>query len=128
MNWVCYNAMMFFVLVLQLLYVLKESKVCCVMTPTAACEKSDMEADDSELEQLEPKSDLPVFLLDVNTDQGQEEDVLVDEIASADTSMVDDLAFVMPRLFPRLVYLGQFTPLKIITPGTTYTVSERRRS
>ena len=122
LSWVCYNAMMFFVLVLQLLYVLKESKVCCVMTPTAACEKSDMEADDSELEQLEPKSDLPVFLLDVNTDQGQEEDVLVDEIASADTSMVDDLAFVMPRLFPRLVYLGQFTPLKIITPGTTYTV------
>ena len=128
LNWVCYNAMMFFVLVLQLLYVLKESKVCSVMTPTAACEKSDMEADDSELEQLEPKSDLPVFLLDVNTDQGQEEDVLVDEIASADTSMVDDLAFVMPRLFPRLVYLEQFTPLKIITPGTTYTVSERWRS
>ena len=80
------------------------------------------------MEQLEHKSGLPVFLLDVNTDQGQEEDVRVDKIASADTFMVNDLAFVMPRLFPRLVYLRQITPLKILYPGTTYIVSERRRS
>ena len=54
--------------------------------------------------------------------------MLVDEIASADTLMVDDLAFVMPRLFPRLVYLRQIAPLKILSPGITYTASERMRS
>ena len=112
------------VLVLQLLLVFKDYNI----VTTVACNKFGLEVGDCEVELLHPKSSLLVFLLDVNTDQGQEEDVLVDEIASADTSMVDDLAFVMPRLFPRLVYLGQFTPLKIITPGTTYTVSERWRS
>ena len=48
LSWVCYPAMMS-VLVLQLLYMLKESKVCSVIT-TACFMKTDMEAEDCELE------------------------------------------------------------------------------
>ena len=85
--WVCYPAMMF-VLVLQLLAIIKPS--------------------------------LPVSLLDDDyTDQGKKEDVLVDEMASADTIMVVMTLLSSCRgIFPRLVYLRQITPLKILLPGT----------
>ena len=84
--WVCSPAMMF-VLVLQLLAMLMESRVYSVMTTTAACVKSDMEAEDSEVELLKPEPCLPVFD-DEDTDQGQEEDVLENQAASADNIMV----------------------------------------
>ena len=59
------------------------------MMTAGACEKSDMEADNCEVEQIQPEPSLPVFLLNIATIVlRQEEDVLVDEIASADTFMV----------------------------------------
>ena len=57
---------------------------------TAAFKNSDMKAEDCKVELLHPRPRLLLFLLDYeDTDQGQEEDMLVDKIASADTFMVD---------------------------------------
>ena len=64
-----------------------------------------MKAADCKVELLHPRPTLLLFLHDnEDTDQGQEEGMLVDKSATADTFMVDDHAFVMLRLFPRLVY------------------------
>ena len=77
MCWVCYPAMLF-MLVLQLLIMLKESRVDSVMT-TAVMAKSGMKAEHCEVELVHPKPSMFVSLLDDDdTDQGQEEHVLVD--------------------------------------------------
>ena len=86
--WVCCHALMC-VLVLQLLLVFKDYNI----VTTVTYNKFSLESEDGELELLCPKLSLFVFLLDVaNTDLDQEEnvqeDVLLNEIASADTFMV----------------------------------------
>ena len=68
------------VLVFKLLCVLMQSKVFRMMNTVF------LENEDCELEQLSPEA---VFLLDTeDTEQGQEEEVLVDQMALADTFMV----------------------------------------
>ena len=86
--WVCCYALMC-VLVLQLLLVSKDYNI----VTTVDCNKFSLESEDGEVELLYPQPSLFVFLLDVaNTDLDQEEnlqeDVLLNEIASADTFRV----------------------------------------
>ena len=112
------------VFALQLMYVLMQSQVYSVMNTSGykVC---------TEVEPLHSQPILPVLLLDTtNLDLDEEEldNMQVDQTASADTLMVADLAQSGQSTFPRRACLLQFAPLKILFPGTTYTVSERRRS
>ena len=97
--WVCCYALMC-VLVLQLLLVFKDYNI----VTTVACNKFGLEVGDCEVELLHPKYSLLVFLLDttnLDLDVVKEDNMQVDQTASADTLMVANLAQSCRGIFSR---------------------------
>ena len=102
------------------------------MVTTVACNKFGLEVGDCEVELLHPKYSLLVFLVDITNldlDEVKEDNMQVDQTASADNLMVLLTLFRQAEVyFPGERVNYSFAPLKILSPGTSYTVSERRRS